>query len=133
MNIDIKFKFWIKKTKTMGPPITLWEVALLDWDNSDILDLTPLQYIGIKDIKDVEIYDGDILIQDRYPFFDEGKKNYVAYVERDFASFCSVMECVNPDRRGISSGIAESIEHDQEWQVIGNIYENPELIQLKKE
>lgn len=66
-----------------------------------------MQYTGLKGNNDVEIYEGDIVIGVAGEY--EGEIWEISWVEdRDYAGW--------------------SIQPDIEVKVIGNIYENPELI-----
>ena len=87
-----------------------------------------LFYTGLKDKNNKEIYEGDILSADTYPFIDEGRQNYIGIVEWVFAGFQYILRCVNPNKRGVSDGINEPLEEGKEFEVLGNIYENPELL-----
>lgn len=94
------------------------------------------QWTGLKDRDGVDIYENDIVVLDGYPFFDDGKPNYVGVVEWMFTSWQYVLECVNPDNRGISSGINHSLDDDGEggkhFRVIGNVHQNPDLLAVKR-
>jgi uncharacterized phage protein (TIGR01671 family) len=89
-----------------------------------------MQYTGLKDKNGAEIWEGDILEGEHYPYAHDGKPNYRAVVEWEAPVFFRVLRCVNPDKRGISDGIGEILD-PEEWAqlaVVGNIHENPELL-----
>ena len=78
---------------------------------------------------------GDILTGEKYPFIDEGKQNYIGIVVfyDDTASFGYEYQCVRKDKRGISNGINNEFQANEklicdELKVIGNIYENKNLL-----
>lgn len=90
-----------------------------------------MQYTGLTDKNGKEIYEGDIITTDKYICIDEGKQNYVLLVEIfNCASFITAY-CVNKNKAGISDGITEIIDVDEEYTILGNIYENPELLEKK--
>lgn len=117
-----------------------------------------MQCTGLKDKNGKLIYEGDIIvIPNQYPFYDyknekesqnlndtngeikgETILNYVGVVEYIFNGWQYVLNCVNPLKRGISNGInyhinEQGFEEDENscYEVIGNIYETPELLQEK--
>lgn len=98
-------------------------------------DVELLQYTGLKDKNGKKIFEGDIISANHYPFIDDNKQNYVGVIEYipELASFQYILNCVNPDKNGISNGINEELEANEnlileEFEVIGNIWDNTELI-----
>ena len=77
-----------------------------------------MQYTGLKDKNGVEVYEGDII-----EFKDFGK--YTIIYRED-----SAMYYVNPTTNGEQIPVwLESGNHDCGYEVIGNIHENPELME----
>ena len=104
-----------------------------NWDYVD--PETVGQYIGLKDKNGNKIYDGDIVTSKKYPFQDEEKHNYhgiICWLE-DALGWCVTLMLVNSEKLGISHGIRESLEEymDYQLEVIGNIHDNPELLEVK--
>lgn len=99
--------------------------------NSGIL----VQSTGLKDKNGKEIFEGDVVIQDGYIWFDGDNPNYRGTVEWVCSQWQVITHCVNPDKRGISDGMNEILNDEgwedgekSAWEIIGNIYENPELL-----
>jgi len=142
---DIKFRAWIPQHKKMFQVVNLVipkglnELGDQELGVSEIYSITKpyhyiqpilMQYSGLRDCNNREIYEGDIVvIPGQYPYFDCGTPNYVAEVEWIFAGFQTVLHCINSDKRGISEGINEPLEEGTYFEVTGNIYENPELLE----
>lgn len=147
MNREIKFRAWDKEKKC-------WEY----WNNDMYLsfggDLYQhgcdecgepsnelyeiVQYTGLKDKNGKEIYDGDIVVKAGYIWFDNGVPNYRGSVEWIYSQWQVVAHCINPNKRGISDGINEGLNDTgfeegsfSDWEVIGNIFETPELLESK--
>lgn len=119
-------------------------------------DLKIMQCTGLKDKNGKLIYEGDIIvIPKQYPFYDYKNKedmkqdfnstegeikgesilNYIGIVEWIYSQWQYVYHCVNPEKRGISEGVNHGLNdfgfdetRNTCYEVIGNIYENPELL-----
>ena len=93
------------------------------------------QYTGLDDKNGVNIFDGDIVVEAGYIWFDEGKPNYRGTVEWIYSQWQVIAHCVNPDNRGISDGMNYGLNDEgfdegenSDWEVICNVHDNPELI-----
>lgn len=112
---EIKFRAWDKEECEM-----LSDVSILD-DTWDMLneflkhkdELAFMQYTGIKDKKGVEIYEGDI-----YHHGDPRITYTVVWVDGGLMG-----------KQNSSTSYAGLESWCDQIEVIGNIYENPELLE----
>lgn len=118
---EIKFRAWNKKKKRMI------DVSLLDIKNRCIYswigeheegyfedDFELMQYTGLKDKNGVEIYEGDIIRRN-----DEYNEKVTWGEGEDSDSWVTI--CVD-------NGNDFLLYPTDDSEVIGNIYENPELM-----
>lgn len=128
MNREIKFRAWDKNCNAMR------EVRAIEWDGHGGVDVdyscdkmsnfaggpdTLMQFTGLKDKNGKEIYEHDIvIISTKYP-----KKKVAQIIGRDWETggWCFTYD-TGEAMRDITRGEKGVLE------VIGNIYENPELL-----
>jgi len=133
-NREIKFRFWDLLDEKMLQDIDIEEYTL-----HSLRDFEGhlMQYTGLKDKNGKEIYEGDIvsvksIIYDTIEPFEKSTKI-------EFQIFCEVIWCnkiagydlkkIDGDNKPDAWGFYN--ENVNPFEVIGNIYENPELINSK--
>lgn len=108
---EIKFRAWNKNSEYMGNPFDLYEELTLDHmaNNTGIWvkDTVFMQYTGLTDKAGVEIYEGDI----------------VSYIPWGYVS--PVKDVIEYNDKLAKYNIDRSVYG---YEVIGNIYENKELL-----
>lgn len=85
-------------------------------------DLILMQYTGLKDKNGKEIYEGDVMGEIRSFGSVARPANVVVYKDAGF-KFHSY-----PEKTDADFGFVSTKAYDEDFIVIGNIYENPELI-----
>lgn len=145
---NIKFRAWHKALKLMCDiaiinlrefgyvvPIIPAELMHLHWDEEkwafDQIEL--LQFTWLKDINGKEIYEGDILCF-RWVFCNDHDK-YIVKRQFNHINLMAMLyipwtEEEKQTEDYYEDEVGETIACS-EWEIIGNIYENPELLQTE--
>jgi uncharacterized phage protein (TIGR01671 family) len=132
----LKFRFWNKLAHRFQTPnkyaiqgdglYISYDYDMMAWDDPSSFDdsiLVPCQYTGLKDKNNVEIYEGDILKGVKLFGLDGSYVGDVRYIPCRYQCF---VKYPNDSYGGIILDSREILEHQLE--VIGNIYENPDLL-----
>lgn len=96
------------------------------------------QYTGLQDKNGKRIFEGDLLDGFEYPFFSHEEHNYFAEVlwfENCPAFGLCTHKHPMSSVSGISAGNCDLMEdfYGSQWEVIGNIHDNPELLEANHE
>ncbi|HAU87718.1 MAG TPA: hypothetical protein DCW90_20190 [Lachnospiraceae bacterium] len=108
-----------------------------DGSSYKVIPETVTRCTGLRDKNGNLIFKGDVLKGFSYPFLSDGEHNYYAVVVwfADSAAF-GIYTIKNPESkvRGISSGNTEYMSEwdSNNWEIIGNTYDNPELLEVEK-
>lgn len=135
MNREIKFRVWDKtrnelftyinecgvKQLNFNQEMAIESVELFEYLPSEIFvfktldidDVELMQFTGIKDKNDVEIYEGDIVNFDKVEWGGDNNIHVVTW-DKTYGCWC------------FGGGSISDMEFRE---VIGNIYENPELLE----
>lgn len=128
MSRDIKFRAWNSATSTLHENVGMDPYAKYHYvfdKSGGIVDMygsmpTLMQYTRLKDKEGKEIYEGDILKTDRGLFEVFWREGFAGFYLRSVA---------NPDWIDLIS-----MTGNVEWcEVVGDIYQHPELLQQPKE
>ena len=135
------------------PKFRAWDKQLKRWTNYEITDdlqrfygkdkdcwycdiynhrFILLQATGLTDINDNEIFEGDILLSTASENQEDWKKWQVHYAD---GRFLIDYKQIPKDKRKRKNLKLEDLCEDNIWfyglEVIGNIYENPELMEVE--
>lgn len=143
---EIEYRCWdkIKKEWVLKDIYFGIDGRILEKEYQGFLEPTDIfevsQWTGLRDSKGVKVFEGDIVVKNCYLFFDNGKPNYRGVVEWIYSQWQVVLYCINPEKGGISDGINEGLNDEgfeeganSDWEVIGNIYQNTELLEVQND
>lgn len=147
---EYKFRAWDKVTKIIAEVTGLRtgytdgsiEIWYINRDGEEMLckpqkeDIELMQYIGLKDKNGTEIYEGDIVRFDEELSVVRYDEETARFVLDDYGIFGCLMEYGWDEGAG-GIGIIDTNGFDDfndisEIQIIGNIYENPELLEWRE-
>ena len=132
----VKFRAWDKEIEKIYPVLKIdfveeW-VSMYskiagrhyNWLNNLVL----MQYTGLEDKNGVEIYEGDILELRANPFNKKRDLFQVVFKDGGFRDEWNnyIGQYLPPDIRNRQGG---RVRLNEACEVVGNIYENPELLQ----
>lgn len=128
-----KFRAWHKELKTMFEVKSLVFTLNLATivSKNDLFpsrtcsfdDIILMQSTGLFDKNDVEIFEGDIVVN------QYGNVGYIAYLKQE-AGFVVVLK--KSDYRLGHRNTGESYDVTNNHSIIGNIYQNPELVEVQE-
>lgn len=131
MKREIKFRAWDKKNnKFLDPKLWAKEFSvhlqmgisvrskLAEREDVDVFQIELMQYTGLKDKNGKEIYEGDVV---SYKSFNGNRGE--AAVTWEYG-------CFNLEDFKNDAG-SENIQNMKDIEIIGNVHENPELLEGK--
>lgn len=126
-----KFRAWDKNTNDMVDVKTIDLEkdgsigCIVDYNgiNLDVSECVLMQSTGLKDKNGVEVFQGDVVVH------EEGEYSYKGIVLKDKYYF--YIEGVNINDSFSFDDISNTLIGETDLEVIGNIYENPELLEGK--
>lgn len=114
----IKFRFWQPSTNQMLNWNDYIEYGIFEMFKND--DSIPLQFTGLHDKNGKEIYEGDIVKRVSFDS-DDIPSIHIGIIKWDNCSFYS-----HSIKNELSRGFSEI--KGVTYEILGNIYENPELL-----
>lgn len=113
MNREIKFRAWDKKQNKMREDIQIFYGSF--WDILKDKSWVVMQFTGLTDKNGKEIYEGDIL--------DNVYNKWKVFWVDNIASF-------RLEKQGVENTTISMYQPEiiSDCEIVGNIYENPELL-----
>jgi uncharacterized phage protein (TIGR01671 family) len=121
---EVKFRAWNKKAQDMGDWKVLQDfpvhLSWLHWGFKGDENIILMQYTGLKDKNGREIYEGDVVTcRMSYECKSLPHMGEIVYMEQ-FGAFAT---------KNLSGSTLLHNHMLNTFEVIGNIYENPELVE----
>lgn len=131
---EIKFRAWIPSNKSMmtAGSIDFWFQVIAETKVNPLRakpDSILMQYIGLKDRNGKEIYEGDIVKYIEQDWVDTNDKNsQIQFWEVRIRDLEDGVILVNDSKEIASIYHAQGAFSLTECEVVGNIYDNSELL-----
>lgn len=98
-----------------------------------VIPATIGQYTGLRDKNGKEIYEGDICRVSSDTFYSNSyatlEESWELIMQVVFCNYAFIFRCLQDKHLEIL--LAETLWEDFEIEIVGNIYENPELLEVK--
>lgn len=115
--LSTRLRVWNTKTRTMYPSFPLYKAGFCDYPELD--NIVVMFGTGLKDRHGKEVYEGDIILTDfRWLVYFGENDDYLG------GTVGWSVKCINTEKTYF---IDDSILRGE---IIGNIHENPELLEL---
>ena len=119
---EIKFRAWLKESNEKFREINPFKFIHINHEGELFSDENVIisQFTGLLDKNGKEIYEGDIL-KSEYNSHEQYACHPVVFKNGSFTVDHNINNCCKPWRGNLYS-------HHNSEEIIGNIYENPDLI-----